>query len=148
MTSNKRWETIWFLFVAILINYTIRVNMSIAAPKMKDVLNWTEKEKGYVLSSFFWGYAISQIPATIIAERIGPKIVFGFAVFASSFFTILMPTASKYSLALALLCRASVGFASGALFPSLYHFFKYWIPVHEKTIMVTSVTSACYVVCM
>jgi hypothetical protein len=35
------------LFSGILIVYTLRVNMSVAAPKMRDDLGWTEAEKGY-----------------------------------------------------------------------------------------------------
>ncbi len=31
--------------------YTLRVNMSVAAPKMLDALGWTESEKGFVLVS-------------------------------------------------------------------------------------------------
>lgn len=29
--------------------YTLRVNMSVAAQKMRDELNWSESDKGYVL---------------------------------------------------------------------------------------------------
>jgi hypothetical protein len=32
---SKRWETIWYLFMGVTINYCLRVNVSIAASKMK-----------------------------------------------------------------------------------------------------------------
>lgn len=38
---------VFMLFTGVLIVYTLRVNMSVAAPKMKDELGWSEVEKGY-----------------------------------------------------------------------------------------------------
>jgi sugar phosphate permease len=46
---SKRWETIWFLAMGVCINYCIRVNISIAAQKMKEDLGWTEEQKGDML---------------------------------------------------------------------------------------------------
>jgi len=95
---SKRWETIWFLAMGVCINYCIRVNVSIAAQEMEDELNWTEQEKGEILSAFFWGYASGQIPATLIAGSIGPKYTFGFAIFGSSVINLFMPMAAKQSI--------------------------------------------------
>jgi hypothetical protein len=39
----------------ICVVYTLRVNMSVAAPKMKDDLGWTDYEKGLVLVSYYCG---------------------------------------------------------------------------------------------
>jgi sugar phosphate permease len=36
----------------ICVVYTLRVNMSVAAVKMKDDLDWSEEEKGLVLVCF------------------------------------------------------------------------------------------------
>lgn len=51
--------------------YTLRVNMSVAASKMKEEFGWSEVEKGFVLSSFYWGYTVGQIPASWIAKVTG-----------------------------------------------------------------------------
>lgn len=40
-----------FSFSGVMIVYTLRVNMSVAAQKMRDDLGWTESEKGLVLVS-------------------------------------------------------------------------------------------------
>ena len=42
--------------------------MSVAAPAMRDELGWTDSQKGLVLSSFYWGYASGQIPASFYAQ--------------------------------------------------------------------------------
>jgi MFS family permease len=141
---SKRWETAFFLFSGILINYCLRVNMSMAASEIKDDLGWTEGEKGYVLSSFFWGYAVGQIPATLIARKIGHKYTFGFAVFASSLLSMFMPAACHSSISVALLTRSLIGLASSAVFPSTYHFYPRWIPLAEKTLMISVVGAGIY----
>ncbi len=120
--------------------------MSIAASEIKDDLGWTEGEKGYVLSSFFWGYAVGQLPATLIAREIGHKYTFGFAVFASSLLSMLMPVACHNSISAALLTRALIGLASSALFPSSYHFFPRWVPLAEKTLMISLIGTGVYMV--
>lgn len=65
---SRRWEMIFMLCSGVIIVYTLRVNMSVAAPKMTDELNWTEAQKGYVLSAFYWGYALGQLPASFVAQ--------------------------------------------------------------------------------
>ena len=34
---------------------------------------WTESEKGRVLSGFYWGYLVSQLPSGLLATRYGGK---------------------------------------------------------------------------
>jgi len=80
--------------------YTLRVNISVAATKMKDDLNWSEDDKGYVLSSFYWGYAAGQIPAVLIAKRYGAREMFGCSVLITSILTIFVPVAANTSLGL------------------------------------------------
>lgn len=141
---SKRWETIFYLASGVVVNYCLRVNISVAVQDMKDDLNWTEYEKGLILSSFYWGYALGQIPITLIASKVGAKYTFGFAILGSAFVTLFVPIAAKTSFGLALLTRALVGLASSATFPSCYHFFPKWIPIAEKTIMVAVVGAGLY----
>uniref|UniRef100_A0A336M251 CSON007770 protein n=1 Tax=Culicoides sonorensis TaxID=179676 RepID=A0A336M251_CULSO len=72
------------LFLCLLMAYALRVNMSVGIVAMTDRNNsnpdfeefaWTEKTQGVVLSSFFWGYVITQIPAGQLAQKFGPKIL-------------------------------------------------------------------------
>jgi sugar phosphate permease len=65
---SRRWEMIFLLCSGVAINYTLRVNISVAAPSMKEELNWNEKDRGYVLSAFYWGYALGQVPSSKLAQ--------------------------------------------------------------------------------
>ena len=58
-----RWRMIFLLASGIAINYSLRVNVSVAAVKMEDALGWSQSQKGLLFSSFYIGYAIGQMPS-------------------------------------------------------------------------------------
>ena len=62
--------------------------MSVAIQEMKDRLEWSDTEKGLVLSSFYWGYAVGQIPASLLARKYGAKWTFGLSVLVPAVLTM------------------------------------------------------------
>lgn len=142
---SKRWEVMFFLFTGATIAYVLRVNMSVCAPEMKDELGWTETQKGLTLSAFFWGYSVGQVPASLVAEKLGSKTTFGFAILAPSILTLLVPLAANISFNTLLAIRALIGLAAAATFPSIYHFYPRWVPAAEKTKMISFSHSGMYV---
>lgn len=65
---SRRWQLILLIFVGLTVVYALRVNMSVAVSAMQEELGWSDVQKGYVLSSFYWGYTIGQIPASLYAQ--------------------------------------------------------------------------------
>ena len=124
--------------------YTLRVNVSVAAQQMRTELNWCETQKGLVLSSFYWGYALGQLPASYFALLNGAKFIFGMSVLIPSVLTLLFPLAAEKSFELALLVRMSIGLVEACCFPAVFHFFPHWIPEQDKTIMVPFILSGVY----
>lgn len=57
--------------------------------------DWNEATQGVILSSFFWGYVLTQLPAGILAERIGGKSTLGFGVILPTIGTLLTPYAAR-----------------------------------------------------
>ena len=66
---GRRWEMIFWLCSGLCVNYTLRVNMSIAVDGLAEELGWSENDQGIMLSSFYWGYTLGQIPAGRLAHR-------------------------------------------------------------------------------
>eukprot|EP00981_Chlorochromonas_danica_P015105 scaffold10498_cov179-Ochromonas_danica.AAC.7 len=111
----KRWEMAFLLFTGITIVYALRVNISVAAQDMRDELDWSESQKGLVLSAFYWGYAAGQIPSARLVQTYGAKWFFGFSVLIPSFLTLFVPAACKNSYGLALFIRAFIGMYMGEM---------------------------------
>jgi len=51
---------------------------------------WSEETQGLVLSSFFWGYLMTQIPAGMLTERFGGHRFLCAAILLSSLLTLGM----------------------------------------------------------
>ena len=100
---------------------------------MQEAFGWSDTTKGLVLSSFFIGYMILQAPSGWLANRIGGKIVLGFAVLSWSVFTILTPVAALISLPLLIAVRIAMGLGEAAMFPATYNLFARWVPEAERS---------------
>ena len=146
VSLSRHWEFLWLTFSGVMLCYTLRVNMSVAAQSMRDELQWSETQKGFVLSAFYWGYALGQIPASYLMMKgiFSPKWTFGFAVFIPSILTILVPLCARSSYTAALIIRMLIGFIESATFPSCYQFFVAWIPPSDKTFMIATMFSGTY----
>lgn len=57
-----------------------------------EVYDWSQEQQGIILSSFYWGYVITQIPGALLSQRFGGKPVFFWSILLSAFCTIVTPT--------------------------------------------------------
>lgn len=73
-------------------------------------LIWSEKDQGYVLSAFFWGYMCSQIIGGYLADRYGGRLVIGFAIFGSAILALLSPLAATISVFAFIIALVLMGF--------------------------------------
>ncbi|VVD05425.1 unnamed protein product [Leptidea sinapis] len=90
----------FLLFLGMLLAYSMRY------------FKWSLSVQSLILSSFFWGYVVLQIPAGALARRIGGKpLMLG-----------------------ALTVNTAV---QGFVFPSTHYLASQWIPLEEKGILTT-----------
>src|SRR5215470_4557238 len=68
-SNKRRWSVVSLLFSASLINYLDRAAISFALPLISRDFHLTTQGKGLLLSSFFWSYALMQIPIGWCADR-------------------------------------------------------------------------------
>ncbi len=69
VSNQRRWGIVGLLFTASLINYLDRAAISFALPLISRDFHLTPETKGLLLSSFFWSYALMQIPIGWCADR-------------------------------------------------------------------------------
>jgi ACS family D-galactonate transporter-like MFS transporter len=70
VSNQRRWTIVGLLFTASLINYLDRAAISFALPLISRDFHLTPETKGLLLSSFFWSYALMQVPIGWCADRL------------------------------------------------------------------------------
>ncbi|MGA9797813.1 MAG: MFS transporter [Terriglobales bacterium] len=70
VSNSRRWGIVGLLFTASLINYLDRAAISFALPLISKDFHLTPETKGLLLSSFFWSYALMQVPIGWCADRL------------------------------------------------------------------------------
>ena len=116
-------------FLALVIAYCDRVNMSVAAPAIMRQYGWDTAQMGWILSGFFFGYAAFMIPAGVLADRFGPKRIFAASIAWWSLFTALTPLWG--SLRGLVIFRALMGAGESGTFPSMNGVLVRWFPREE-----------------
>lgn len=144
--QRYHWEMIILISSGIVMSYCLRVHMSVAIIAMQQEYGWSDSEKGVILSSFFWGYTLGQVPAVLIAQSFGPKNIFGAGILLPSIFSLFIPLAASYSMTLVLCLRFGMGLFNSVAFPCAYCFFSSWVPSSAKTTMIPTVYCGVYVV--
>jgi ACS family D-galactonate transporter-like MFS transporter len=125
----KRVDIALLAFVALVIAYCDRVNISVAAPSMMREYGWDTARMGWVLSAFFAGYSLMMIPAGILADRFGPKRVFAASMTWWSILTALTPL--PRSLGVLTAVRFLMGAGESGTFPSMNGILVRWFPRQE-----------------
>ena len=69
VSNQRRWSIVGLLFTASVINYLDRAAISFALPLISRDFHLTPETKGLLLSSFFWSYALMQVPIGWCADR-------------------------------------------------------------------------------
>jgi ACS family D-galactonate transporter-like MFS transporter len=84
-SNKRRWSIVTLLFTASLINYLDRAAISFALPLISRDFHLTSQSKGLLLSSFFWSYALMQIPIGWCADRFNLRWLYAGAFAVWSF---------------------------------------------------------------
>jgi sugar phosphate permease len=125
-----RWLIIWLCFLGNAISYIDRANLSIATPMISGEMHIDPDTMGWVLSTFFWTYAVMQLPSGWIIDRIGVRISLTFAVAWWSLFTAATGLARGVWQFVA--ARLMLGLGESASLPSFTRTAFNWFPRAER----------------
>ncbi|WP_321933425.1 MFS transporter [Paraburkholderia sp. J8-2] len=128
--SRIRWWVAGLMWAAIAINYIDRTVLSAAAPRLQSQFHLSAVEMGVVMSAFFWSYALLQLPAGFLADRLGQKKVLGFAVLWWSLATAATGIASGFKSLVAL--RVALGAGEAGAYPSNAGIASKWFARSER----------------
>jgi len=107
--NKRRWSIVGLLFMASLINYLDRAAISFALPLISKDFQLTPQGKGLLLSSFFWSYALMQIPIGWSADRFNLRWLYAAAFTIWSFAQGLTGLASSLGALLAFRILLGIG---------------------------------------
>lgn len=99
------------LFTTYFLTYLDRAAMATAIPFVAKEFDLSSVAAGSVLSAFFFGYALMQIPSGILVDKFGPARLLVAAMVLWSFFTAM--TGLVQSLALLIVVRVLFGITEG-----------------------------------
>lgn len=135
------------MFIALLIGYALRVNLSVAIVAMVDnssntefaEYDWDESTQALVLSSFFWGYVLGMLPAGELTQKYGSRYLILGSLVVCSILTFLTDTVASYGYEYVLILRVLQGFSQTFVHPCAHHLLSKWAPVEERGTLCTFV---------
>lgn len=121
-----RFFVLALLFATYFLTYLDRAVMATAIPFIAKEFQLSSVAAGSVLSAFFFGYALMQIPSGILADKFGPARLLVTAVICWSIFTTM--TGLVQSLAMLIAVRVLFGISEGPAPAAVSKAIAVWAP--------------------
>ncbi|KAF6985535.1 hypothetical protein CFC21_003386 [Triticum aestivum] len=119
MKVPKRYVIVLLTFICTNVCYIERVGFSIAYTVAAGAINVNQANKGLILSMFYYGYVLSQIPGGWAAQRLGGRHVLLLSFLLWSLICGLIPL-DPNRVVILVLSRLFVGVAQGFIFPAIH----------------------------
>lgn len=128
--SRIRYFILALLLVATILNYVDRTNLGIAAPFLSKELGLDKVQMGQIFAAFGLTYAIALVPGGIVADILGSRIAYAFALITWSFATLTQGFANGFNMLFG--SRLAVGACESPAFPSNARAVTMWFPTRER----------------
>uniref|UniRef100_A0A1B6LUR8 Putative inorganic phosphate cotransporter n=1 Tax=Graphocephala atropunctata TaxID=36148 RepID=A0A1B6LUR8_9HEMI len=139
---KKRYVQGYMLFLLMFMAFSLRLNLSVAIVAMTNKksanldfqeLDWDLKTRSKILSSFFWGYLVIQLPAGQLGQVFSVKQLLLLANISCAVLALLTPTAAIHGgWFLVCVIRFLQGISQGFYVPLGYTLTSKWVPIHER----------------
>ncbi len=110
--------------------YLDRFCISFAEVFIKEDLGLSDTQVGWMLSAFFWTYALSQVPSGWLTDRFGPRVMLTGYVLGWSLLTGLTGLAASFWILIVL--RFGFGMAQAGAYPTGASMIGRWMPVSAR----------------
>jgi ACS family glucarate transporter-like MFS transporter len=118
--------------------YIHRGCLSIVESTVRTDLGIDKNDMGTVMGSFFWAYALFQIPTGILSDRWGPRralLLFGLlGALTMAMTAATLGVDSTTGFAILLVARLLMGIAQAGLFPASTRAMSVWIPIERRAL--------------
>jgi predicted MFS family arabinose efflux permease len=138
--SRTRYRVVVLAIGLAVLSYVQRVAISGAAIPISHDLRLSKEQMGLVFGAFGLAYALFEIPAGLMGDRLGVRRALTRIVLAWSAFTAL--TGAAWSVASLVVIRFVFGAGEAGCFPNLTRMLSAWLPARER-VTAQSVLWAC-----
>jgi sugar phosphate permease len=128
--TSIRHVVLWLTVLLYMITYMDRVVMSAAVPSIQKEFGFSTITMGWILAAFNFSYAVFNIPAGWLGDRIGPRKALTAVVMWWSGFTAL--TAASFSATSMIICRFLFGMGEAGAFPIATRSLSHWMLPAER----------------
>jgi MFS transporter, ACS family, D-galactonate transporter len=136
---RRRWRIAFLLAFGVLVNFFDRINLSVSRDALHASFGLSLVAFGYLSSAFSWTYALMQMPAGVLLDRLGVRRVGRISAFlwsVSSFAAAVAPGLSWFFGA-----RLLLGISESPTFPANAKALGYWFTREERS-LATAITDA------
>ncbi len=124
--SRARYVVVSAICLAAFVAYMGRNCLGVASEDVQRDLGIDEAQMGWVMSAFFWAYALAQVPAGWLAHRFGARMALtGYAAAWSSLSVLFYFVGDLPAL---IAVQAGFGVAQAGIFPSSAGMIRNWLP--------------------
>ncbi len=130
--TTVRYQVLAWLTVAAGLSYLCRNVVSVAESTVRSELGLTLDQSGWFMGSFFWTYAIFQMPSGWFSERAGTKIAL--SVFAVGWSVATIGIGGAQGFWILIIAQLIMGIAQGGIFPASCNSIGYWMPLSQRSL--------------
>lgn len=128
--TRIRYFILALLLTATILNYVDRTNLGIAAPFLSKELGLDKVQMGQIFAAFGLAYAFALVPGGIIADVLGSRVAYAFALVGWSLATLTQGLATGFNMLFG--SRLAVGALECPAFPSNARAVTFWFPTKER----------------
>lgn len=129
-TSSYRWIILTLMVCCFLFTFITRFAWPPLIPVVVPVLGMKMSQAGAFMSAFYIGYVITQIPAGVLADRFGVRVILGVSLILEGVSTFYMGNIISYDMGFAL--RLLTGLGAGAVYAGCARAIMEWFPTKER----------------
>lgn len=129
-SNSYRWVILALMVGCFLFTFITRFSWPPLIPVVVPVLGMKMAQAGAFMSAFYIGYIITQIPAGILADRFGVRIILAASLVIEGLATFSMGYINTFDMGFWL--RVLTGLGAGAVYASCARALMEWFPARER----------------
>lgn len=121
-----RWVVLALMVLTFVITFFIRLTWPPLIPVVVPILHMKMSQAGAFMSAFYIGYVITQVPAGLLADRLGARVILTGSLLIAGISTFAMGSINSYTpgFVLRLICGMSLGADYGAAARTIIEWFR------------------------